>query len=69
MNYSGTKQVTPETTLELADAFNTSPEFWMNLEANYRLHSQEGKEMNWIWKEMNRRLFGRVACMNTDFQK
>ena len=34
----GTKQVTPETALELADAFNTSPEFWMNLEANYRLH-------------------------------
>jgi len=60
------KQVTPETALELADAFNTSPEFWMNLEANYRLHfSQEGKEMNWIWKEMNRRLFGRVACMNS----
>ena len=34
----GTKHVTLETALELADAFNTSPEFWMNLEANYRLH-------------------------------
>lgn len=34
----GTKQVSPATALELANAFNTSPEFWMNLEANYRLH-------------------------------
>jgi len=25
--------------------------------------------MNWIWKEMNRRLFGRVAYELTDFQK
>ena len=34
----GTRRITPETALELADAFNTSSEFWMNLEANYRLH-------------------------------
>lgn len=31
------KQITPETALELAQAFGTSPELWMNLEANYRL--------------------------------
>ena len=34
---SGTKQITPETSLELAQAFGNSPEFWHNLEANYRL--------------------------------
>jgi addiction module HigA family antidote len=34
----GTKQVTPETALELAQAMGTSPEFWTNLEINYRLH-------------------------------
>lgn len=34
----GVKQITPETALELAQAFNTSPELWTNLEAHYRLH-------------------------------
>jgi len=33
----GSKQITPETSLELSQAFGTSPEFWHNLEANYRL--------------------------------
>lgn len=33
----GTKQITPETALELAQAFGTSAEIWTNLEANYRL--------------------------------
>lgn len=34
----GTKQITPDTALELSEAFDTSPEFWNNLEANYRLN-------------------------------
>lgn len=34
----GIKQVTPETALELAAAFGTSAELWMNLEIHYRLH-------------------------------
>ena len=34
---NGTKQITPETSLELSLAFGTSPEFWHTLEANYRL--------------------------------
>ena len=34
---NGTKQITPETSLELSRAFGTSPEFWHTLEANYRL--------------------------------
>lgn len=34
---SGSKQITPETSVELSQAFGTSPEFWHNLEANYRL--------------------------------
>ena len=32
------KQITPETALELGEAFGTSAEFWTNLEINYRLH-------------------------------
>ncbi|NQT83936.1 HigA family addiction module antidote protein, partial [bacterium] len=31
------KRITSETALELADALGGSPQFWMNLEANYRL--------------------------------
>ena len=34
----GTKQITPETALELSAALDVSAEFWTNLEANYRLH-------------------------------
>ena len=33
----GTKQITPHTAIELAEAFGTSSEFWLNLESNYRL--------------------------------
>ena len=33
----GSKQITPETALELAQAFDTSAEIWINLEAHYRL--------------------------------
>ena len=48
----GSKQITPETARELAQAFGTSMDFWMNLEANYRLFlaAQEDKE-----KEIERR--------------
>jgi len=42
----GVKRITPETARELAQAFGTSPELWMNLEGNYRLQlaKQEEKE-------------------------
>lgn len=33
----GSKQITPETALQLGAAFGTSPQFWLNLENNYRL--------------------------------
>ena len=34
---NGAKQITPETSVELSQAFGVSPEFWYTLEANYRL--------------------------------
>lgn len=37
----GKKQITYETARELASAFGTSADFWMNLEANYRLQLAE----------------------------
>ncbi len=46
----GKKQITSDTALELAEVFGTSPAFWANLEANYRLHlagaSQHGKDIS-----------------------
>lgn len=33
----GTKQLTPETAIQLGQAFGMSPEFWLNLETKYRL--------------------------------
>ena len=38
---NGNKQITPDTARELAYAFGTSIDFWMALEANYRLHLAE----------------------------
>lgn len=34
----GCKRVTPEMALELASAFGTSADLWLNLEVAYRLH-------------------------------
>src|SRR5947207_12325818 len=33
----GTKQVTPETSIQLGQALGMSPEFWLNLDSAYRL--------------------------------
>ncbi len=33
----GTKQITPETAIQLGEAFGTSPNIWLALETNYRL--------------------------------
>jgi HTH-type transcriptional regulator/antitoxin HigA len=38
----GRKQITPETALQLAAAFGTSEEFWINLETKYQLHKRRG---------------------------
>lgn len=35
---SGKKRITEETALELEDVFGIDAAFWLNLEANYRLH-------------------------------
>jgi HTH-type transcriptional regulator/antitoxin HigA len=34
---NGRKAITPQTAIELAQAFGTSPELWLNLESAYRL--------------------------------
>ncbi|CCQ58602.1 MULTISPECIES: HigA family addiction module antitoxin [Crocosphaera] len=40
----GTKQITPETAIELSKAFGTSAKFWQNLEANYQLFLAKKQE-------------------------
>jgi HTH-type transcriptional regulator/antitoxin HigA len=41
---NGTKQITPETSIELSQAFGTTPEFWLNLEGNYRIFLARKKD-------------------------
>jgi plasmid maintenance system antidote protein VapI len=38
---NGKKEIDSETAIALAEMFDTSTEFWMNLEANYRLWKTE----------------------------
>ena len=40
------KAITPETALQLAAAFGTSAELWLNLEASYQLHQTRQEEGN-----------------------
>lgn len=40
------KRITPETALQLAAAFGTSAELWLNLEANYQLRQARDDEDN-----------------------
>lgn len=41
---NGSKQITPDTARELARAFGTSIDFWINLETNYRMYLAERDE-------------------------
>ncbi len=42
----GTKQITAATAIELAGAFETTPEIWLNLETKYRLFMAEKSNKN-----------------------
>ncbi len=37
------KEITPEIAIKLSQALNISAQFWLNLEANYRLHLAQKK--------------------------
>lgn len=41
----GKRGITPETAWLLSQAFNTSPQFWMNLQTNYDLAVNKPKEI------------------------
>jgi len=40
---AGEREVTPDTALRLGRAFDTSPEFWLNLQQTHDLRVAEGK--------------------------
>ena len=47
---TGRRELTPETALQIAAALGTSPEMWIRMEAEYRLHlaSQKVKDLESI---------------------
>ncbi len=44
---NGRGSVSPEMALKLSRAFDTSPEFWLNLQTNYDLWEASQKSSNW----------------------
>ncbi|WP_419848854.1 HigA family addiction module antitoxin [Candidatus Poriferisocius sp.] len=41
---SGTKEITPETSAAISQAFGTTPELWLNLQTAHRLHQRRAIE-------------------------
>jgi len=44
---NGKGAITPDMSLRLARAFNTTPELWMNLQKNYDLWEAENMSKDW----------------------
>lgn len=51
----GERGITAETALRLAQYFGTTPEFWMNLQANYELDKARREKLQQIQAEVQRR--------------
>jgi addiction module HigA family antidote len=45
--------ITPDTALRLARYFDTTPEFWMNLQINYDLQNTKNREMKRIERDVH----------------
>ena len=56
----GSKQITPDTALELGAAFGNAPRLWTNLETEYRLHLARQKRPVETLIERRSRLFQRL---------
>jgi antitoxin HigA-1 len=48
--------ITPETALRLAKYFDTTPEFWVNLQTRFDLESVRDREQTRISREVRQRL-------------
>lgn len=51
----GRRAVTPETALRLARYFNTTPQFWLNLQMRYDLDVAEDNELAQIKRDVHPR--------------
>ena len=56
----GDRAITPDTALRLARYFETSPEFWLNLQLSYDLSKPESRKRS--------RLCGKCTLTPADFQ-
>jgi len=56
----GTKQITPDTALELAEAFGTSARLWTNLETEYRLFLAQSRRVAGSVIERRAKIFDRL---------
>jgi HTH-type transcriptional regulator/antitoxin HigA len=56
----GTKQITPDTALELGAAFGNAPRLWTNLETEYRLHLARMKHPSGSSIERRAKIFQRL---------
>lgn len=44
---NGNSSVTPDMALRLSEAFNTTPQLWLNLQQNFDLYQEEIKEKDY----------------------
>jgi addiction module HigA family antidote len=49
----GRRGITPDTALRLARYFDTTPEFWLNLQINYDLEKTKDREMKRIERDVH----------------
>ena len=56
----GTKQITPDTALELGAAFGNAPRLWTNLETEYRLHLARRRHASGSSIERRAKIFQRL---------
>ncbi len=56
----GTKQITPDTALELGAAFGNAPSLWSNLETEYRLHLARTRHASGSSIERRAKIFQRL---------
>lgn len=57
----GHRGITPSTALRLSRYFDTTPEFWMNLQVNYELEVTKERELRKIEHDVHPIEVGRVA--------
>ncbi len=66
---NGRGSVTPEMALKLSKAFDTSPEFWLNLQRNYDLWEATQKSTDWQSINPLVKSFGQISDISNSLKK